>query len=133
MNKNFIICGLTGWCFECFFTGCHGLLKKDKTLPCHTSLWMFCIYGMGALIKPLYSLIQNVPKYIRGVIYTILIFITEYSTGTFLKKHSACPWDYSKNKYNINGVIRLDYAPFWFIVGLIYENILTSNYKKEKL
>jgi len=127
MKSNFLLCGLTGWCFECFFTGLHSLCNKKSKLPCQTSLWMFFIYGFGFLIKPLYYVIKTIPTYARGTIYTTLIFFTEYISGLFLKKHNACPWDYSSSKYNIKGVIRLDYAPLWFIVGLIYEHILTSS------
>ena len=132
LNKNFLLCGLTGWGFECFFTGCKGLFNKDKKLPCSTSLWMFGIYGMGFLIKPIYKKIKKIPQFFRGIIYTIMIFLTEYSTGLVLKKHNACPWDYSNSKYNIKGVIRLDYAPLWYAVGLIYEKILITNSIKNK-
>lgn len=131
-KNNFVLCGLTGWGFECFFTGCKGLFKKDKKLTCKTSLWMFGIYGMGFLIKPIYNIIKNIPTFFRGIIYSIMIFFTEFVTGVILKKHKACPWDYSDSKYNIKGVIRLDYAPLWFIVGLIYENILTSHYSTKQ-
>ena len=127
MHSNFFKCGLIGWCFECFFTGIHSLFSRKHTLPCKTSLWMFIIYGLASLIKPLYYLIKHVPTYIRGIVYTTLIFFTEYVTGNFLKKRNACPWDYSKSKHNINGLIRLDYAPLWFIVGLIYERFLISS------
>lgn len=124
ITKDFFICGLTGWGFECFFTGFKGLLSKKKTLPCQTSLWMFGIYGLGFLIKPLYNCIKNISPIIRGTIYTLFIFFTEFITGLFLKKYNACPWDYSSSKFNIKGVIRLDYAPLWFTIGLIYEHIL---------
>ncbi len=69
---------------------------------------------------------------IRGGVYTIGIFLTEYSLGTLLKKYKACPWDYSKSKYNFRGVIRLDYAPLWFIVGLLFEKILKLPAKNAK-
>ena len=36
-----------------------------------------------------------------------------------------CPWDYSGAKTSIKGVIRLDYAPYWMIAGLIFEKLLT--------
>lgn len=35
-----------------------------------------------------------------------------------------CPWDYSHAKTNIDGVIRLDYAPLWMAAGLLFERIL---------
>lgn len=36
-----------------------------------------------------------------------------------------CPWDYSNAKANVDSVIRLDYAPFWLVAGLIFEKILS--------
>ena len=41
-----------------------------------------------------------------------------------LKKRNMCPWDYSKARWNIKGVIRLAYAPVWFLTGLLYERVL---------
>lgn len=63
----------------------------------------------------------------RGCIYTGCIYVTEFITGTLLKKIKACPWDYSKAKLNVKGVIRLDYAPAWFLLGLFYENLLKKD------
>ena len=124
LKKNFLICGLTGWCMEILFTSLHSIPKKDFRLKGQTSLWMFPIYGMAAFIKPLYRLIRKKSILIRGSIYSFFIFLGEYLSGTFLKKRGLCPWDYSDAKANINGVIRLDYTPFWMIAGLIFERIL---------
>ena len=44
--------------------------------------------------------------------------------GTYLKKRGCCPWDYSDAPLQVNGVIRLDYAPLWFLTGLFYEKRL---------
>lgn len=56
-----------------------------------------------------------------------MIFFTEYSTGYVLKKAGRYPWDYSQAPLNINGLIRLDYAPCWFALGLLYEQILSHS------
>ena len=61
---------------------------------------------------------------VRGTMYTICIFCAEYGTGKWLKKNHCCPWDYSDSKCNIEGVIRLDYAPLWFLVSLFYEHLV---------
>lgn len=61
---------------------------------------------------------------LRGSIYTAFIFAGEFLSGLFLKKHRICPWDYSRAKFNIKGVIRLDYAPLWFTAGLFFEKFL---------
>lgn len=124
LGKNFCICGLTGWCMEILFTSAGSLLKHDKRMIGQTSLWMFPIYGMAAVISPLYKLIKEKPVLMRGSIYTLGIFSFEYLSGTFLKKYHLCPWDYSDSKTNVNGVIRLDYAPLWMAAGLLFERIL---------
>lgn len=67
---------------------------------------------------------QNLPALLRGCIYSVGIFSFEYISGTFLKRHGMCPWDYSHAKTNIDGVIRLDYAPLWMAAGLLFERIL---------
>lgn len=124
LQKNFLVCGLTGWCMEIIFTSLDAFRKKDFRLIGQTSIWMFPIYGMAVLIKPVYKLIRKLPALLRGSIYSAGIFGFEYATGTILKKHHLCPWDYSKSPYNINGVIRLDYAPLWALAGLLFERIL---------
>lgn len=124
LRKNFLICGLTGWCMEIIFTSISAFRKKDLRLIGQTSIWMFPIYGMAVLIKPAHKIIKNLPALWRGSIYSVGIFSFEYLTGTLLKKHHLCPWDYSSSPLNINGVIRLDYAPLWLCAGLIFEKIL---------
>lgn len=129
-GRNFLVCGLTGWCMEILFTSAGSLLKKDARLIGQTSIWMFPIYGMAVLIRPVYRLIKNLPTLLRGTIYSLGIFFFEYLSGSLLKKHHMCPWDYSGAAANINGLIRLDYAPFWMAAGLIFERILTHTKQK---
>lgn len=128
-RQNFLICGSLGWCLEIFWTGLHTLHEKDFRLTGHSSLWMFPIYGLAACIFPISQKLQQkkFPFFLRGLIYAMGIFATEYGTGFLLKKYDMCPWDYSGCPSNINGLIRLDYAPIWFITGLFYEKILSAN------
>jgi len=100
----------------------------------HTSIWMFPIYGMASIIKPISFKLKkhHVKRTERGLLYTLGIFSAEFISGCMLKKAFKCPWDYSKCKYNIKGVIRLDYAPIWFIVGLFYENVLNKESKNKR-
>ncbi|MGN0482685.1 MAG: hypothetical protein ACI4HI_03940 [Lachnospiraceae bacterium] len=124
MKKDFLKCGLAGWCMEILFTSFGNLLHHDRKLTGRTSLWMFPIYAAAALFKPLYPLIQNKPALLRGFFYSIAIFAGEYISGSFLRRHNLCPWDYSGAPTNVNGLIRLDYTPFWMGAGLIFEKIL---------
>lgn len=129
MKKNFLICGLTGWCIEILFTACDSFRRRELALMGKTSVWMFPIYGLAALIKPIYRFIGNKPALIRSIFYSVGILIGEFITGSLLKKGNMCPWDYSRAKTNVNGVIRLDFLPFWMIAGLIFEKILVGKEK----
>lgn len=126
MIKKYLMCGLTGWCMEVFWTGLGSAIKKDQKLTSNTSIWMFPIYATAVIIEPLANKMRKDKKtpLKRGSVYALCIFVTEYISGSILKKHNCCPWDYSHAKTNINGVIRLDYFPVWFAAGLFYENML---------
>ncbi|MBQ7775595.1 MAG: hypothetical protein IJ379_06710 [Lachnospiraceae bacterium] len=119
--KSFLRCGLIGWCFEILFTSLDSLRSHDFTLKGKTSLWMFPIYGSAALLTPLFKLMRNKSVWQRGLTYMSLIFSAEYISGKLLRAKDLCPWDYSRAKWNIGKVIRLDYAPLWFLVGLFFE------------
>ena len=122
--KNFLKCGLAGWCLEILFTSMDALRRRDMTLKGQTSLWMFPIYGSAAFLAPIMQKLKNAPLFKRGFVYMSCIFLGEYISGSLLKRRNMCPWDYSRTPYHLNGVIRLDYAPVWFLVGLLYERIL---------
>lgn len=122
--KNFFICGLTGWCMEILFTSFASLFHGDIRMTGNTSAWMFPIYGMAALIGPIYDRINHWPTVLRGIVYALVIMSGEFVSGMILKQFSACPWDYSDSLLNIGGVIRLDYLPFWVSAGLVFERLL---------
>lgn len=108
---------------EILFTALNAFRRREMKLIGNTSLWMFPIYGTAALIGPLYRLIRRLPALLRSMIYSAGIFSFEFLCGSLLKKRGACPWDYSESKYNLHGVIRLDYAPIWMVAGLIFERL----------
>lgn len=124
---NFIHCGILGWCMEIIFTALDSFRKRQFTLKGNTSIWMFPIYGMASFLAPICHLLKNKAVFIRGLTYALLIFLGEYITGSILRKKNLCPWDYSKAKWNINGLIRLDYILNWFLAGLIFERLIKEN------
>ena len=124
---NYIHCGLLGWFLEMIFTAFHAFRRRDLRLPCTTSVWMFPIYGLAALLAPLGRKMRGRGFVFRGLVYTGLIFLCEFVTGTWLRRRELCPWDYGRAKWNLAGVIRLDYAPCWFITGLLFERLLLEN------
>lgn len=124
IGSDFLACGTAGWCMEIIFTSLHSISSKDRTLVGKTSIWMFPIYGLACLLRPIIRQIRDKSLWLRGSIYTCLIFMGEYVSGTLLRRIHACPWDYSQKPWNIKGLIRLDYAPLWFGAGLLFEKIL---------
>ena len=139
---NFFKCGVAGWCLEVMFTSMESVMAGDWRLMGRTSLLMFPIYGMGALLAPIGkwvdfwvgdSPVRGRDQYVRhGMIYMVLIFTAEYISGAWLRARGMCPWDYSGRQSNINGLIRLDFAPLWFATGLLFEGI-TRKRKNESV
>ena len=127
--KNFLKCGLAGWCMEILFTSMDSLRRRDMTLKGNTSLWMFPIYGSAAILAPISRILRDKPLWTRGLSYMGLIFSMEYLTGSLLAKRCFCPWDYKRSRWNIGRVIRLDFAPLWFCAGLLMEQILAPDDK----
>lgn len=126
MKSNFVKCGMYGWCIEVLWTGLNSMVKHDPKLMGTSSLRMFPIYGMASIIAPLSSHLKKFHTFTRGLIYMLGIYAVEYTSGTYLKKRGCCPWDYSDSPFHVNGVIRLDYAPLWFLTGLFYEKAVTE-------
>ena len=131
--KNFLKCGLIGWCLEITFTALSSFQKRDLRLMGQTSLWMFPIYGSACLLGPVFKRLKNLPLYIRGSVYSLCIFTCEYLTGRFLNHRKLCPWNYEGSRWHIQKVIRLDYFPNWFFLGLLLEKLLSNeeNHNKE--
>lgn len=109
---------------EILFTALSALRRRDMKLPGTTSLWMFPIYGCMSFLQPIFRLMKKRSLVLRGISYMCLIFSAEFLSGRFLRKRQLCPWDYGRSRYHIGRVIRLDYAPFWFGAGLLFEHLL---------
>ena len=125
--KHFVIYGFFGLLIETLWTGIGSALKGDKNLKCNTYLWMFFIYGMGVTLEPLHEYIRKIPWLYRGFIWAAVIFAIEFATGYILKLTiGGCPWNYDGNGEvvaSVKGIIRLDYLPVWFCVGMLFERL----------
>jgi hypothetical protein len=52
------------------------------------------------------------------------IFGIEAATGALLRRLiGSCPWDYTGRRAHVRGLVRLDYAPLWYLVGLAFERL----------
>ena len=133
MMKNFMIFGVLGWCAEILWTGFCSLLLGDVSLTAKTYLWMFPIYGTAGLSLPLFLLFRkHCSLWQRVGFYVFAIFAAEFVTGWFLQAVTgACPWDYGDRLFSVRGFIRLDYAPLWAILGLLFERAALFLAEKE--
>ena len=127
-----MLCGLTGWGLEILLTSAESLAAGDLKLMGKTSIYMFPIYGMGVLLGPIGRAVDRLLGgagmltkkdwiFRHGILDMVLIFLAEYLTGSFLKAFGVCPWDYTGRMLSVDGVIRMDFAPFWFMTGLLFE------------
>lgn len=125
MKRNFIVCGVIGWCLEIIWTGLSSLFAGEPKMIGHSSILMFPIYGCAAVIGPISHKLKHTFVLLRGCIYAFLIFAGEFISGYLLRLFNLCPWDYSHTSWNFHGLIRLDYLPVWFFTGLLYEKLLS--------
>lgn len=128
----FVMVGLT---MEVIWTAFVWFFKERKIkLVGSTSLWMIPIYAMSPyLFSFVIKYFSYMNIFLRGFLYMVLIFIIEYMVGMLFRKIlKISPWDYSKDtkdhtgyycKYNIKGLIALEFAPLWCIMGLVGEFI----------
>lgn len=108
---------------EVFWTGLGSLLQGDATLMSFTNLWMFFIYGSAVFLEPIHDIIAGWRWPVRGIIWVILIWGIEYTSGMVLYNLLGIrAWVYT-GPFAIEGLVKLDYAPAWFIAGLIFERI----------
>lgn len=109
---------------EVCFTGVGAaLFQRDTSGTAKTYLWMHPIYGATALgLEFLHDRLRFLPRPVRALAYTAFIFGAELTTGWLLRKVlGRCPWDYEQRGWSVKGLVRLDYAPFWYTAGLLFE------------
>ncbi|MDC0712376.1 hypothetical protein POL68_28190 [Stigmatella sp. ncwal1] len=123
----FIVYGLMGLCIECCFTSVMDLAtgEGDLRLKGYSYLWMHPIWGATLLLaEVLMGWLKRLRlrRFTRAFIAMAASFTIEYVTGALLVVAvGRCPWDYSASPWNVHGLIRLDYAPLWFLCGLTCE------------
>lgn len=123
MGKRFFIYGLLGWSMEIIWTGIHSVLTGDLKLYGYTSLWMFLIYGSAVFLEPIHDVIRGWRWMARGLIWLVIIWGIEYTSGLIIVSAlNIHPWFYS-GPFAVDNLVRLDYAPAWFVAGLIFERV----------
>ena len=123
ITRRFLVYGLLGWSVEIIWTGLGSLMGGDLRLLGFTNLWMFFIYGLAVFLEPIHDIIKGWNWFSRGLIWVVLIWGIEYTSGLFLKSAlGVYPWYYT-GPFAIEGLVRLDFAPAWFVVGILFESV----------
>lgn len=126
--------GFLGLLIEVIFTGVHSLFVGNKSARGTTFLWMWFVWGSGGvLLESICEWTETTPNLwwhvlLRALVLTIAIYFTEFFWGLFFEKWSftkRCPWKYTDpasqeqiHRFSVMGFIRLDYAPFWYLLAL---------------
>lgn len=118
---NFFIYGFIGWIIEnafCYYVNGHfqydGFLKGPfKPMYAIAMAWILELY-------------KCVPNIIFLVIISLIIPTSvEYITGLIMRKFfNKDYWDYSKEKYNYEGIICLRFSVIWIILSVIDVKII---------
>jgi len=111
---------------EVCFTGMTAaLFQRDSHATAKTYLWMHPIYGATALgLEFLHDRLRFLPRPLRALAYTAVIFGAEFATGWLLRRAlGRCPWDYQQKGWSVKGLVRLDYFPFWYGAALAFEPV----------
>ena len=124
----FILMGCIGITVEIFFTAIYDTLSlpnHNMSLKGYSYVWMFPIYGITAIaFPPLINILAKLKWWGRGLIFGLGILIVEYIAGSALRYFTgACPWEYKVGPH-IDGLIRLDYYPFWVLFAIGTEVVI---------
>ena len=107
-----------------------GIFERDRSLTGKTYLWMLPIWGAGGLcLEQLrHALVAADAGWgLRGLAYVAAIYVIEYGSGWVLRAAlGRCPWDYTGRGLHFRGLVRLDYAPAWFLCGLFFERVCAA-------
>jgi len=127
MLRRFLGYGLAGWCVEVAFTGVSGaFIPGGRTLRAQTYLWMLPIYGAGGIALDHVHVrlsLRGTPRWQRALVYMAAIYGIEFASAELLHRLGVgVPWKYQRG-LNLRGYVRLDYAPFWYACGLLFENL----------
>jgi len=117
--------------FEVLFTSITDFkAEKRRYLMGYSSLWYAPLYACAPLfLHYVGSYLFLLPLLARGVVYALVIWLFEY-VGMWLLRlllgASPSEEQYLKSRWNIHGLIRLDFFPAMFLMGLAFEFIFRT-------
>lgn len=100
--------------------------KKDLRLMGHASVLYIPFYAVFPLAYFIlfHETLFAWPFYVRGAAYVVSFWVVEYfSMGLLRLIFGKSPSEdtYKRSRWNVHGLIRLDYGHFWLCFGFIFE------------
>lgn len=121
---------LTGWGLEIVYRRYFGKARKWIN-PGFLSGPYLPLYGTGTCVLYIVSEF-NIHIGIKIILFAIITTSLEYVTGLFfLKYYKTRLWDYTKLKWNIQGLIAPIYSVYWTILSLFFYFILYPYFYNE--
>ena len=116
---------------EVAFTAALDSWKRwDRFLMGYSSIWYIPLYAVVPFILSWAGpSLFPIPWYLRGLIYMVACFVLEFAgMGALRLILGASPSEasYYKARWNVLGLIRLDWAPVWFCAGLLFETLFRA-------
>ncbi len=133
VSSKLVFYGLVGFFTEVVFTAIWLFIDPKYeygwTLHGYTSLWSFPMYSISIYVMEIMFLhLKNKPLILRILAYVCWTYTWEFTTGLILRQINACPWNYSSyTRFNLFGLITLDYAPLWSLGTAACEKIVIQS------
>lgn len=128
----FVFYGMHGLLVEILFTALFDFILHphgNSSLKGHSSIFSIFIYGTCSFFtERLYVFLHQkhgVTRKLRLPLYVCIAYAWEFCWGLVLRQFDACSWDYSHYPYNFMGLITLEYAPGWLILG-VWQDVLAD-------
>jgi uncharacterized membrane protein len=127
----FFIGSMLGWVLEVFYRRFSPANKARKWInPGFLTGPYLPLYGFGLMALYLLASLENTSlikevtagsKILLFIVMAIVMTIIEYIAGLiFIKGLKVKLWDYSKEKFNLQGIICLRFSIYWALLSAIY-------------
>ena len=90
--------------------------------------------GGGVLLEHLHDRLatRGMPRWRRALVYMAGVYGIEYGSAALLNRIIGdVPWRYFRG-INVRGYVRLDYAPFWYACGWLFESVMKELRKLDR-
>ena len=120
-----------GWCLEVVYRRLSPANKERRWINPGFMIGPYLpLYGFGLVALYLLANIENTSlisevtvgsKTVLFIIMAIVMTAMEYVAGLiFIKGMKVKLWDYSKERFNLQGIICLRFSIYWAILGAVY-------------